>query len=224
METTKIWSLDAPEGNLLLKKKRSWSQAAPEEIALLKNSAPEDKRSRSHIIRSCIIRSCRSHLIRSCIIRSCIIRSCLIRSYFTRSWISTGFAKDSRIEELSMQKLSIGFENTNKGLVEFCNGHFKGVWRLVLAIWTKALTLYFVRIVQPRSPLLCFVSTLQDKKTAPEYGFACIYVPLDKEWISNLFFIGQQPNQAIYHWWKIKLQQRLFGVLAISQRLSHTSI
>jgi hypothetical protein len=105
-----------------------------------------------------------------------------------------------------------------------CNGHFKGVWRRVFAIWTKALTLYFVRIVQPRSPLLCFVSALQDKKTAPEYGFACIDVPLDKEWISNLFFIGQQPNQAKDYWWKIKLQQRLFGVLAISQRLSHTSI
>jgi hypothetical protein len=44
------------------------------------------------------------------------------------------------------------------------------------------------------------VSTLQDKKTTPEYGFACKDVPLDKEWISNLFFIGQQPNQAKDHW------------------------
>jgi hypothetical protein len=44
------------------------------------------------------------------------------------------------------------------------------------------------------------VSALQDKKTAPEYGFACIDVPLDKEWISNLFFIGQQPNQAKDYW------------------------
>ena len=35
--------------------------------------------------------------------------------------------KIQRIEESTLQKLSIGFENTNKGLVEFCNGHFKSV-------------------------------------------------------------------------------------------------
>jgi hypothetical protein len=40
----------------------------------------------------------------------------------------------------------------------------------------------------------------QDKKTTPEYGFACKDVPLDYEWISNWFFIGQQPNQAKDHW------------------------
>jgi hypothetical protein len=34
-----------------------------------------------------------------------------------------------------------------------------------------------------------FSTTLQDKKTTPEYGFACKDVPLDKEWISNWFFI-----------------------------------
>ena len=101
MKLRRFWRQYAPENG-----KRSWSQAAPEdsksapeEIVLLKNSAPEDKRSRSRIIRSCII-------------RSCIIRSCLIRSHFTRSWRSTGFAKHSKIEESTLQKLSIGFENT----------------------------------------------------------------------------------------------------------------
>ena len=96
------WSLVLLKATHSWREKGSWRKAASEvSKALLKNSAPEDKRSRSHIIRSCII-------------RSCIIRSCLIRSHFTRSWRSTGFAKDSRIEESSLQKLSIGFENTTK--------------------------------------------------------------------------------------------------------------
>jgi hypothetical protein len=68
------------------------------------------------------------------------------------------------------------------------------------------------------------LSALQDKKTAPEYGYACEDVPSQWEWISNWFFIGQQPYQAKDHWRKIKLQQRLFNVMAISQRLFHTSI
>jgi hypothetical protein len=51
-------------------------------------------------------------------------------------------------------------------LVELCNGHFKSIWRHLLAKGTRALTLYYVRTVQPPSPLLYFVSLLQDKITA----------------------------------------------------------
>jgi hypothetical protein len=84
--------------------------------------------------------------------------------------------------------------------VEFCNGHFDEDLKALESYLQKALTLYYVRTVQPPSPLLCFVSTLQDKKTAPEYGYACKDVPSQWEWISNWFFIGQQPNQAKDHW------------------------
>jgi hypothetical protein len=75
----------------------------------------------------------------------------------------------------------------NRILVELCNGHFEGVWRHMFEKGTKALTLYFIRTVQPPSSLLCFVSTLQDKKTAPKYGYACKDVPSQWEWISNWF-------------------------------------
>ena len=65
------------------------------------------------------------------------------------NWICKTF-KDWRI---CIAKAVYWFRKHSRKLVEHCNGHFK---RHVLAIWTKALTLYFVRIVQPRSPLLCF--------------------------------------------------------------------
>ena len=149
-------------------------------MVLLKITASEDKRSRSHIIRSCVIRSCiiqKLHHQKLCYQKLPHQKS--FHQKLKINWICKRF-KDWRI---ITAKAVYWIRKHNKRLVEFCNGHFKGVWRHVLAIWTKALT--FVRIVQPRSPLLYFVSTLQDKKTAPEYGFACIDVPLDKEWISN---------------------------------------
>jgi len=80
----------------------------------------------------------------------------------------------------------------------------------LLAKIQEALTLYSVRTVQPPSPLLCFVSLLQDKITALKYNHACNYVSSQLEWIWNCSFIGQYLNQARNHWWKIKLQQWLF--------------
>ena len=35
--------------------------------------------------------------------------------------------KIQELKNYQCKKMSIGFKNTNKGLVEFCNGHFKGV-------------------------------------------------------------------------------------------------
>ena len=60
----------------------------------------------------------------------------------------------------------------------------------------EALTLYSVRIVQPPSPLLCFVSLLQDKITALKYNHACNIVPSQLEWIWNCSFIAQYLNEA----------------------------
>jgi hypothetical protein len=122
MKLRRFWRQYAPE-----EKKRSWSKAAPEvSKVLLKKSTPEEKPLlklvkcswRIVLLKTSGPEATSSEAalseavsFRSCIIRSYVIRSCLIRSHFTRSWRSIGFAKDSKIEESTLQKLSIGFEN-----------------------------------------------------------------------------------------------------------------
>ena len=51
--------------------------------------------------------------------------------------------------------------------MEHCNGHFKGVWRHVLAIWTKALTLYYCTNCTTTfsSTLFCVHATKQENSS-----------------------------------------------------------
>ena len=68
---------------------------------------------------------------------------------------------------------------------------------------------------------LCY----KTRKTALKYNHACNNVPSQLERIWNWSFIGQYLNQARNHWWKIKLQQRLFlDVLALTTFISHLYI
>ena len=131
------WSLVLLKATRSWREKRSWRKAALEvSKALLKNSAPEDKRSRSHIIRSCVIRSCiiqKLHHQKLCYQKLPHQKS--FHQKLKINWICKRF-KDWRI---ITAKAVYWIRKHNKRLVEFCNGHFKGVWRHVLAILDESV-------------------------------------------------------------------------------------
>ena len=84
-------------------------------------------------------------------------------------------------------------------------------WRHLVAKIQRALTnVLCTNCTTTFSTTLFLCPCYKTRITALKYNHACNNVPSQLEWIWNWSFIGQWLNQAKNHWWKIKLQHRLF--------------
>ena len=171
----------------VLKNKWELRNQGKEALKHLKRSAPEDQKCSWRMITSSEADSHQKQVVQKQLHQ---------KLKLIRSWLSPQ-AEDSKI---NTSKVIYWIRKHCRRLLDGCNGHFGEDLKALEAYLQKALTLYYVRTVQPPSPLLCFVSTLQDKKNSS----ACNDVPLQWEWIWNWSFIGQLPYQAKDHWWLIK--------------------
>ena len=128
---------------MILKAKRSWSQAAPEEIPLLKKSCSW----RIVLLKTRGPEATSSEAASS-------EAAEVISSEAASSEAASSEAISPEAEyQLDLQRIknwriinakAVYWIRKHKQRISgVCNGHFKGVWRRVFAIWTKALTLYY---------------------------------------------------------------------------------
>ena len=123
-----FWRQSAPEVKLLLKRvKRSWRNGAPEDYRFWRQEVQKPHHQKLH------------HQKLQKLLHQKLPHQKSFHQKLKINWICKTF-KDWRIY---IAKAVYWIRKHSRKLVEHCNGHFKGVWRHVLAIWTKALTLYY---------------------------------------------------------------------------------